>query len=180
MKNIKYYADQEWRYTADAIVKYSPQYYNIKGIYTKCEWTERDDVGLIFDNHLFTIEEYLLMEQKYVNAVLKIMELLKLILVKVVQNNYLGTYEDIRKLYDLIELPIYIYNNEVDSGNVYLIFDSRYEEAYTPNIKHMFFANLLTIKSLGIKYLFRSTEESNLGEWDSNLPEKFWDVGVWL
>jgi hypothetical protein len=76
MKNKKYYAEQEWRYTADAIVKYPPQYYNKKGIYTKCEWTERDDVGLIFDNHLFTIEEYLLMEQKYVNAVLRIMELL--------------------------------------------------------------------------------------------------------
>ena len=141
-----------------------------------------DKMAALYNVNRYFDVDYVDISNQKIHASLKLNngELLKLILVKVVQNNYLGTYEDIRKLYNLIELPIYIYNNELDSGNVYLIFDSRYEEAYTPNIKHMFFANLLSIKSLGIKYLFRSTEESNIGEWDSTLPEKFWDVGVWL
>ena len=77
MKPIKYYVEQEWRNTANAIVKYKPFFYDEKGIYTKKEWISRYDVGLEFDNHVFTIEEYMLVEQKYVNAVLKVMELEK-------------------------------------------------------------------------------------------------------
>jgi len=74
MKPINYYVEQEWRYTTNAIVKYKPSFYNEKGIYTKKEWISRYDIGLKFGNQIFTIEEYLEMEQKYVDAVLKIMQ----------------------------------------------------------------------------------------------------------
>lgn len=75
MKPINYYVEQEWRNTTNAIVKYKPFFYNEKGIYTKKEWISRYDIGLKFDNQIFTIEEYMVMEQKYVDVVLKIMEL---------------------------------------------------------------------------------------------------------
>ena len=77
MKKKEYYVEQEWRYSTDTIVKYIPQYYNNEGHYIKHEWTSRYDVGLTFDNCPFTIEEYMFTEQKYVDAILKIMEMAK-------------------------------------------------------------------------------------------------------
>lgn len=108
-------------------------------------------------------------------------ELLKLILVKIVQNSFLGTYEDIRKLYTLIELPIYLYSLPLESGTVYLILDENSStNVITDNIKDMFFANLLTIKSMGIQYKVYETEEKNIAIWDSNDANKLWDAGEWL
>lgn len=75
MKPKKYYENEEWRYTTHAIVKYQPCWYRQPFGYTKDEWTQRDDVGCVFDHQLFTMEEYLKTEQKYVDAVRKIMEL---------------------------------------------------------------------------------------------------------
>lgn len=56
------------------IVKYSPQKYDSNGIYTADEWTSRCDVGKKFDGKLFTIEEYLRVEQRYVSVILSIMK----------------------------------------------------------------------------------------------------------
>lgn len=59
------------------IVKYNPIYYNKNGIYTKDEWTSRSDVGKCYNGKTFSIEEYLKVEQQYVNAVLSIMNAAK-------------------------------------------------------------------------------------------------------
>lgn len=67
--------EEKWIYTAHTIVKYKPEYYNEKGHYTKDEWGGMGDVGRIYDGHLLTLEEYLETEQKYVDAVKKIMEM---------------------------------------------------------------------------------------------------------
>ena len=69
MDREKWEKEQEWRYTAHSIVKYKPELYNEKGHYTT------NDVGHICDGHLVTIDEYLETEQKYVDAVIKVMEL---------------------------------------------------------------------------------------------------------
>ena len=75
MDREKWEKEQEWRYTAHSIVKYKPELYNEKGHYTTNEWVGMDDVGHICDGHLVTIDEYLETEQKYVDAVIKVMEL---------------------------------------------------------------------------------------------------------
>lgn len=49
------------------ISKYNPNY-RIDGIYTKNEWTSIFDVGKIFENHIFTIDEYMATEYKYINC----------------------------------------------------------------------------------------------------------------
>ena len=49
------------------IVKYPPQNY-INGIYEKDEWTDYSDIGKVFDDKLFTLEEYLSVEKKYINV----------------------------------------------------------------------------------------------------------------
>lgn len=56
------------------IVKYSPQKYDSNGIYTTDEWTSMWDVGKKFDGKLFTLEEYLRVEQRYVSVILSIMK----------------------------------------------------------------------------------------------------------
>ena len=75
MKPKTYYENEEWRYTAHAIVKYQPCWYCEPFGYTKDEWTQRADVGRVFDHQLFTMEEYQETEQRYVDAVRKIAEL---------------------------------------------------------------------------------------------------------
>ena len=56
------------------IVKYSPQNYDSNGIYTTDEWTSMWDVDKKFDGKLFTLEEYLRVEQRYVSVILSIMK----------------------------------------------------------------------------------------------------------
>ena len=56
------------------IVKYSPQKYDSNGIYTADEWACMWDVGKKFDGKLFTLEEYLRVEQRYVSVILSIMK----------------------------------------------------------------------------------------------------------
>ena len=57
------------------IVKYSPQKYDSNGVYTANEWTSRCDVGKKFDGKLFTLKEYLNVEQRYVSVILSIMKM---------------------------------------------------------------------------------------------------------
>jgi len=55
------------------IVKYNPIYYN-DGCYTSEEWTDIDDVGKVYDGKIFTISEYLEVEQRYINTIVDIMK----------------------------------------------------------------------------------------------------------
>ena len=56
------------------IVKYSPENYDEKGVYTKDEWTSRSDVGKCYDGKPFAIEEYLDVEQHHINVICAIMD----------------------------------------------------------------------------------------------------------
>ncbi len=56
------------------IVKYSPENYDENGVYTKDEWISKSDVGTSYDGKPFTLEEYLDIEQRYVNVILAIMD----------------------------------------------------------------------------------------------------------
>lgn len=56
------------------IVKYSPENYNENGVYTKDEWISRSDIGTVYEGKPFTLEEYLDVEQRYVNVVLSVMK----------------------------------------------------------------------------------------------------------
>lgn len=55
------------------IVKYSSENYDKNGVYTKDEWTSRSDIGTVYEGKTFTLEEYLDVEQRYVNVVLSVM-----------------------------------------------------------------------------------------------------------
>lgn len=59
------------------IVKYPSYNYDENGIYTKNEWTSISDIGRYFEGKKFTLLEYLSTEQKYINVVERILEIIK-------------------------------------------------------------------------------------------------------
>ncbi len=58
------------------IVKYNPKFYK-NGIYINDEWVSMSEIGNIYNGKRFTIEEYLAVEQKYIDTILSIMQRLK-------------------------------------------------------------------------------------------------------
>ena len=60
------------------ITKYNPQYRNPLGTYLKDEWTSICHVGKIYENREFTIDEYLKVEDGYIQAILLFMAFLNL------------------------------------------------------------------------------------------------------
>ncbi len=56
------------------IVKYEPQYYDENGVYQKDEWTSFSDVGKEYGGKVVTIEEYLDVENRFINITRAILE----------------------------------------------------------------------------------------------------------
>lgn len=56
------------------ITKYNPLYRTISGFYQKSEWTSFSDIGKIFDNKRLTFNDYLVMEDAYIQAIIGFME----------------------------------------------------------------------------------------------------------
>lgn len=51
------------------ISKYNPKYRDSNGAYTKNEWTSISDIGKNFDGKIFTRDEYIEIEDKYLDAI---------------------------------------------------------------------------------------------------------------
>ena len=60
------------------ITKYNPQYRNKHGAYLKDEWTAISDIGKTFNHELCTFENYIAVENAYVQAVLLFVDYLKI------------------------------------------------------------------------------------------------------
>jgi hypothetical protein len=58
------------------ITKYNPAYRNSQGHYLKNEWILYADIGKEFDDGVLTLEQYLKVENAYVDAILSFMECL--------------------------------------------------------------------------------------------------------
>lgn len=50
------------------IIKYNPEYRDEEGSYIKNEWTSYSEIGNSFDGQIFTRQQYLKVEEKYVDA----------------------------------------------------------------------------------------------------------------
>lgn len=57
-----------WRLNAIRITKYDPKFRYSNSIYSKKEWTSYGDIGKVFNGDLFTLEEYINTEEKYIQA----------------------------------------------------------------------------------------------------------------
>jgi hypothetical protein len=60
------------------ITKYNPAYRNSLGSYLKDDWTAISDIGKIYKNQKFTIDEYLKVEDRYIEVILLFMIFLNL------------------------------------------------------------------------------------------------------
>lgn len=58
-----------WARKSNEIVKYPPEWYNEQGVYCRDEWTCFSDIGKAFNGKLFTAEEYLEVENRYIACV---------------------------------------------------------------------------------------------------------------
>lgn len=101
-------------------------------------------------------------------------ELLKLLKVQVIKNNFDGSYEQLHEFYDSIGLPIYFYLSNT-SANVNVIVDSKYFngeyleiQTLTQNEIDMINAGLFNVESLGIKYTNLILELDYIGVWDNS------------
>jgi hypothetical protein len=66
------------------ITKYDPKNRNLNGSYLKKEWTSYSDIGKIFENNQFTVEDYLKIENAYIDAIIFFMECMNIHKLKVV------------------------------------------------------------------------------------------------
>lgn len=103
-------------------------------------------------------------------------ELLKLILVKVINASYNGTMEETENLYKRINLPIYevCYTSGGVSipGTAYMYFNTH---DMSENLIDLFKAGELTLKSAGIIYTFQTVNVGVDLVWDSTN----WDAVNW-
>ncbi len=91
------------------IVKYNPIHYDKNGIYTIDEWTSRSDVGKCYNGKAFSIEDYLAVEQQYIDAALSIMDAAKCAYMTIhyieADKKYIADRIKSSKFYD-IDLPL--------------------------------------------------------------------------
>lgn len=60
------------------ITKYDPKLRNKKGYYLIDDWTSMSDIGSKFNSRIFTIDEYMLIEDKYIEFIKKFISINKL------------------------------------------------------------------------------------------------------
>lgn len=56
------------------VSKYNPSHRNTSGSYQKNEWTSFSDIGKIFDDEKLTFDDYLPLEDAYIQAIIGFME----------------------------------------------------------------------------------------------------------
>lgn len=59
------------------VTKYNPSYRNDKGYFMKDDWISYGDIGKKFEGKLLTFEDYLIIEDRYIDAVVKTMDFIK-------------------------------------------------------------------------------------------------------
>lgn len=108
-------------------------------------------------------------------------EFYMLIKARIVQNNYDGTFEQARAYYENIGLPMYMFTG-TNPAECYLYLG--FNDNVTDNIRDLFMANLLTLKSVGITYIRYQIDISKMAIWagkdDTANNNNSWDVSVWL
>ncbi len=91
-------------------------------------------------------------------------ELLRAIKTRILQNNYVGTFEEFISNYQSIGLEVLIYDTETPSTVSIVLNDS---PALTDNDKKLFLAGNYTIRSVGIAYQHSILDITQLAIWDA-------------
>lgn len=107
-------------------------------------------------------------------------EFYMLIKARIVQNNYDGSYEQAQSYYSNIGLPLYMLSSS-NAAECLLYLGTN--DNTSDNIRALFMANLLTLKSVGITYIRHEIDIDKLGVWangdDALTSNNTWDLSVW-
>jgi len=101
---------------------------------------------------------------QYYTLTLTNAELLRAIKTRILQNNYVGTFEEFISNYQSIGLEVLIYDTETPSTVSIVLNDS---PALTDNDKKLFLAGNYTIRSVGIVYQHSILDITRLAIWDA-------------
>ena len=98
-----------WRIKTKSITKYNSVNRNEHGEYIKNEWTSYSDIGKKFDGVIFTKEEYIKIENLYINAIRLLYEELTIDLIEVlnlkrIHSNNIITDKNLLKIYNTVEV----------------------------------------------------------------------------
>lgn len=79
------------------ITKYNPIFRDRNGSYTKSEWTSYSDIGKYYDDQMLEIADYLAIEQKYIDALLFLLNEKKISNLKIMKLEKRRTLDQIEK-----------------------------------------------------------------------------------
>lgn len=144
----------------------------IDDVFNALSMTVTDDVDDLFDKLAELIGTKRQMDVTYlVNNVpeyytltLTNEELLRAIKTRILQNNYVGTFEEFISNYQGIGLEVLIYDTDTPSAVSIALNDS---QALTDNDKKLFLAGNYTIRSVGIVYQHSILNIVQLAIWDA-------------
>lgn len=144
----------------------------IDDVFTALSMTTTDDVDDLFDKLAELIGTKRQMDVTYlVNSVpqyytltLTNAELLRAIKTRILQNNYVGTFEEFISNYQGIGLEVLIYDTDTPSTVSIALNNS---PALTDNDKKLFLAGNYTIRSVGIVYQHSILDITRLAIWDA-------------
>ena len=106
-------------------------------------------------------------------------ELYTFIKARIIQNNYDGSYAQAIKYYRSIGLNIQMFFDSSSAAKCDIYLDVS-KSAISENIRSLFLAGLLTLKSIGIVYNEKIVNFSKAGIWNSEQSNGKWNEATWL
>ncbi|MDO6761846.1 hypothetical protein Q4566_16690 [Tamlana sp. 2_MG-2023] len=164
-----------------SITKYNPTDRSSEGIYLKEEWTSISDIGKFFNDNLFTEEEYLRIEKKYIQSIFLIIDYFEVEEIRI-QNVY--KYTNKKWLKNNKQVDLSKFHNILHSGmiiGINRIFEI--EKAIKIALREIasleIEINPLTKITFGYDY-YMYLEFSKSNQELSSLEEKIKDLGLFI
>ncbi len=99
------------------VTKYNPTFRNEKGWYLRDEWTSHGDIGRKYNDEVFFMDEYLEVENKYIQAILQFMQCNKITSLRVTKlQEKSGLAQDTDNTQEMINIYNKIKNRVLVSG----------------------------------------------------------------
>lgn len=106
-------------------------------------------------------------------------ELYTFIKTRIIQNNYDGSYKQAIEYYRSIGLSVQMFFDPTEAAKCDIYLDVSVSSD-SDNIRALFLAGMLTLKSVGITYNEMIVSFDNAGVWDGTESHGKWDVATWL
>ena len=140
-----------------------------------------DMIASIYGVNRYLDVSYTDKDNKVVRKTLKLtnQELYTCIKARIIQNNYDGSYKQAIEYYRSIGLSVQMFFDPTEAAKCDIYLDVSVSSD-SDNIRALFLAGMLTLKSVGITYNEMIVSFDNAGVWDGTESHGKWDVATWL